>query len=265
MTHNLAALLWQARTSGGHVPPEAAAALDSIEAAYRVQDGIEALSGMPRCGWKVGATSKVARQLLDAPGPVTAPMFKPFCFQSPAKVAVFMDHNASVESEFAFRFARDLPPRRKPYSLEEVLDAVDALLPAIEIVGGRFRGGLPGIGPYRLIADMAIHTAFVSGQETARWQGIDLTSHSVSLFKNGKLEATGIGADVLGGPSLVLQGVANHLSGRSESILAGQIVTTGTCTGITPVSHGDNFTADFGTLGSVRVRIVGAQGESISQ
>ncbi len=258
MTDALADLLWNARTSGGLVPPQAAAGLDSIEAAYRVQDRIEALAGMPRYGWKVGATSKAAQQLLDTDRPVTAPMFAPFCFDTPAEVAFFAAHNASVESEFAFRFARDLPPRRKPYSLEEVLDAVDALLPAIEIVGGRFRGGLQSIGPYRLIADMAIHTAFVSGQETTHWRGTDLRSHSVSLFKNGKLEATGTGADVLGDPLLVLHWTANHLSARGEPILAGQIVTTGTCTGLAPVSHGDSLTADFGTLGAVRVRIAEA-------
>ena len=147
-----------------------------------------------------------------------------------------------------------------PYSQDEVIDAVDALLPAIEIVGGRFEGGFNRIGPIRLIADMVAHTAFVSGQETTNWRGIDLRSHSVSLFKNGEQVGEGTGSLVLGDPLLVLHWTANHLLDRGESIKAGQIVTTGTCTGITPVAEDDVFTADFGTLGKVEVRIVPKRG-----
>ena len=252
----LANLLWKARSSGGLVPAEAASGIDSIEAAYGVQRKVEALVAMPRYGWKVGATSQEAQRVLDIEEPATAPMFAPTSFQSPADVAVFAGQSASVESEFAFRFVRDLPNRPTPYSLEEVLDAVDALLPAIEIVGGRFEGGFGGLGPIRLIADMVAHTAFVSGQETADWRGIDLKSHSITLFRNGEKVGEGTGSRVLGDPLLVLHWTANHLVSRGESIKAGQIVTTGTCTGITPVTEEDDvLIADFGALGKVEVKI----------
>ncbi len=259
-TDEIANLLWKARSLGGLVPIAAASGIDSIEAAYRVQGKIEALADMPRCGWKVGATSQEAQRVLDIEGPATAPMSVPTCFQSPADVAVFPGQSGSVESEFAFRFARDLPKRSTPYSQDEVIDAVDALLPAIEIVGGRFEDGFNRIGPIRLIADMVAHTAFVSGQEVTNWRGIDLKSHSVSLFKNGEQVGEGTGSLVLGDPLLVLHWTANHLLDRGESIKAGQIVTTGTCTGITPVAEDDVFTADFGTLGKVEVRIVPKRG-----
>ena len=210
---------------------------------------------MPRYGWKVGATSQEAQRALDMEAPATAPMSAPTSFQSPADVAVFPNQSASVESEFAFRFARDLPKRPTPYSKEEVVDAVDALLPAIEVVGGRFEGGFGRIGPVRLIADMVAHTAFVSGQEIADWRGVDLRSHSVTLFRNGERVGEGTGSLVLGDPLLVLHWTANHLLSRGESIKAGQIVTTGTCTGITPVAENDVFIADFGALGKVEVKI----------
>ena len=38
---------------------------------------------------------------------------------------------------------------------------------------------------------------------------------------------------------------------------AGDIVTTGTCTGFQPVAPGDSVTADFGTLGRVEVSFTG--------
>ncbi len=254
-TDEIANLLWRARSLGGLVPSAAASGIDSIEAAYCVQGKIETLLAMPRYGWKVGATSQEAQRVLDIDGPATAPMSVPTSFRSPADVAVFPGQSASVESEFAFRFARDLPKRQTPYSMDEVIDAVDALLPAIEIVGGRFEGGFNKLGSIRLIADMVAHTAFVSGQEVTNWRGIDLRSHSISLFRNGERVGEGTGLLVLGDPLLVLHWTANHLLDRGESIKAGQVVTTGTCTGITPVAEGDVFIADFGTLGNVEVRI----------
>ena len=252
----LARRLWQARTYGGQVPVESAAGLTSVDDAYDVQRGIEALAAMPRSGWKVGATSRDAQRSLGADGPVTAPMFAPFCFETPATVAVFPDQSSSVECEFAFRFSRDLPPRPDDYSLSEVVEAVDSLLPAIEVVGGRFEDGLGRIGHARLVADMSAHTAFVSGREVVDWRDVDLESHRVDLFRNGRAVRTGSGSDVLGSPLRVLHWTANHLSRRGESIEAGHIVTTGTCTGILRVSHGDALVADFGVLGRVEARIV---------
>ena len=258
MSESLEALaenLWRVRTSGGQVPVAAAAELATVADAYRVQRMIEARASMRRFGWKVGATSEAAQRSLDSDGPVSAPMHAPSCFESPALVSVFPGQSASVECEFAFRFCRDLPRRPETYGLDEVLEAVCGLLPAIEVVGGRFEDGLSGIGQRRLIADMSAHTAFVHGWEQTGWRAIDAKSHRVSLYRNGAAVRDGVGSNALGDPLLVLLWIANHLSSRGESIDAGQIVTTGTCTGITPAAHNDRFVADFGTLGLVEATI----------
>lgn len=251
----LSKALWQARTSGGRVPVSTASELATVDDAYRVQHIIETLAPMPRFGWKVGATSEAAQRSLNADGPVSAPMHTPFCYESPATVNVFPGQSASVECEFAFRFRRDLPARREDYSLEEVLEAVGGVLPAIEVVGGRFEDGLSGIGQLRLIADMSAHMAFIYGPERSDWRALDAKTHRVSLYRNAVLVRHGIGSNALGDPLLVLLWTANHLSRRGESIEAGQVVTTGTCTGITPVASADHFVADFGTLGRVEVTI----------
>ena len=194
----LARALWQARTSGGQVPAAAAAELASPGDAYRVQRIIESLAPAPRFGWKVGATSEAAQRSLDADGPVTAPMHTPFCFESPAVVSVFPGQSASVECEFAFRFSRRLPARAAPYGLNDVLEAVGGVLPAIEVVAGRFEDGLSGIGQLRLIADTSAHTAFVYGPERTDWRAVDAKSHRVSLYRNGALARDGIGSNALG-------------------------------------------------------------------
>ena len=42
----------------------------------------------------------------------------------------------------------------------------------------------------------------------------------------------------------------------SRGLLANDIVMTGTCTGITPLSPGDEAVGDFGAIGQVRARFV---------
>lgn len=258
VTGELAAALWRARTEGGVVPRAAGDSLVSEDAAYRVQREAASLAAMPRIGWKVGATSAAAQALLATDAPVTAPMLAGDCFDSPAEVAVFAGHDTSVECEFAFRFARDLPPRKGAYGRAEVLAAVAALISAIEIVGCRFEGGLSGLGKTRLIADMAANTAWVKGPEHANWNATDPKHRSVRLYRNGKFVAEGAGANALGDPLNVLEWIANHLSALGDGIKAGEIVSTGTCTGVTPIAPGQPLVADFGDLGRVEVCFVAA-------
>ena len=250
--------LRRTRSEGGLVPRSVADCLVSLEVAYAVQERVANSPSMTQAGWKVGATSAEPQKLLGTNEPATAPMFQPFCFESPATVSVFQGHEASIEAEFAFRFSRSLPSRPGGYSLDEVLDAVETVMPAIEVVGCRFEGGYDGLGALRLIADMTAHSAFVSGRGTAQWRELDLASHAVKLFKNGEQVAEGYGANVLDGPLSVLEWTANHLSQLGESIKAGEIITTGTCTGVTPVSPGDMAIADFGNLGQVELQIIAA-------
>jgi len=254
----LAAALWRARCEGGTVLRDAIGGLDTVDGAYAVQREIAALAGLARAGWKVGATSAAAQTLLATQAPATAPLFAEHCHVSPATVSVFAGQDASVESEFAFRFARDLPPREAPYGRAEVVAAVGALMPAIEVVGCHFEGGFRDMGAARLIADMVANTAWVKGEERADWRGLDVKAHPVRLFRDGRPVAEGVGANALGDPLYVLQWTANHLSQQGDGIRAGEVVSTGTCTGVTPVTAGETMVADFGDLGRVEVRITAA-------
>lgn len=257
--HELARALWRARTGGGIIARADADDIQSVVAAYDVQRRVAALAGMQRAGWKVGATSEAAQQLLAVGEPATAPMFTADCHKSPAEVAVFAGHGASVESELAFRFTVALPPRKQSYSRDEVLAAVGAVLPAMEVVGCRFEGGFPGIGAARLIADMVANTAWVRGPERADWRRFDLKRHAVRLIRAGNTVAEGVGANAFGDPLSVLEWTANHLSSLGDGIAAGEVVSTGTLTGVTAVKPGDRMLADFGELGRVEARFVAAR------
>ena len=67
----------------------------------------------------------------------------------------------------------------------------------------------------------------------------------------GEVAATGSGAEVLSGPLGILEWLANELAAGGAGLEAGEVVTTGSCTGVVPVGAGSRVQADFGSLGIV--------------
>jgi 2-keto-4-pentenoate hydratase len=160
-----------------------------------------------------------------------------------------------AEAEFAFRFGHALPKRDEPYAVEEVLAAVESLHPAIEIPDSRYHD-FARVGAPQLIADDACACWFVLGQATtADWRERDLVRHTVAVFRNGNLAATGSGANVLGDPRLALAWIANELNRFGDGLRAGEVVTTGTCITPIPIAAGDRLHADFGAFGVVEARL----------
>jgi 2-keto-4-pentenoate hydratase len=108
-----------------------------------------------------------------------------------------------------------------------------------------------GIG---VCADNSGGTEFVMADGIADWRGLDLPAQKVSLEVDGERRAEGLGSAVMGDPIEALVWLANHLSRRAIGLRAGEIVTTGSCTGITKVDAGAEVRADFGNLGTLTVR-----------
>ncbi len=254
LSSELASRLWQARQDGIPVPRNAGDFLSSVQEAYQVQAETIKLAKLDSIGWKVGATSEAVQKMVGVDAPAPACMFADRCYDNGATVPIFDTFEIGLECEFAFRFADALPTRSAPYKREEVLSAVDSVVPALELVGTRFEGGLAGLGAMHLIADMAVHSAWVKGDETQNWRQFNLKDHPIRLFQNDALVAQGLGENALGDPLNVLEWLANHLSALGTGVKAGDVISTGTCTGVVSVAPGDTFVADFADLGAVRMR-----------
>ena len=116
--------------------------------------------------------------------------------------------SASPNSPFAWR--RDLPPRSSPYTVQQVLDAVDTLHPAIEIPDSRF-SDFVSAGAAQIIADNACAHLFVLGAPTtANWRALDLVEEKPVITLRGK-QFIGHGKNVLGDPRVALAWLANEL------------------------------------------------------
>jgi 2-keto-4-pentenoate hydratase len=223
---------------------------------YRVQAHVAQLSGQKIFGWKIAATSKAGQLHIGVDGPLAGRLLENRVFQSGASVPLEGNIMKVAEAEFAFRMERDLPPRKAPYSIDEVIAAVSSMHPAIEIPDSRYRDFVSAGAP-QLIADNACASYLVIGAATpADWRRSNLARHQVTAHVNGKLVREGSGENVLGDPSIALTWIANELSQVGDALRRGETITTGTCIAPAPIAAGDHVVADFGVFGRVETRLI---------
>jgi 2-keto-4-pentenoate hydratase len=219
---------------------------------YAVQATLANLSTGKLFGWKIAATSEAGQRHINVAGPLAGRILTETVIADGGTATMKGNEMRVGEAEFAFRMARDLPPRAKPYSVQQVLDAVGTLHPAIEIPDSRFVDFV-GAGEAQLIADNACAHLFVLGASTgADWRARDLVEERPVITLRGK-QYVGHGKNVLGDPRVALTWCANELRSLGITLRAGEVVTTGTCYPPLPIQSGDFFVADFGALGKVSV------------
>ena len=225
------------------------------EEGYAVQATLEGRTAVPLFGWKIAATSTAGQAHINVTGPLAGRLLREKAFDTGAQLPFGVNHMKVAEAEFAFRMGQDLPPRARPYSVEEALDAVATLHPAIEVPDSRF-DDFTIVGAPQLIADNACAHLFVLGPAAETdWRALDLVEHR-AIGTAGSVTREGKGANVLGDPRVALAWLVNELSGLGITLKAGEVVTTGTCLVPLPIEPDVEVTADFGTLGCVSARIV---------
>lgn len=219
---------------------------------YAIQAAIERYSTTHLFGWKIAATSAAGQKHINVAGPMAGRILSETVIPDGGTASMAGNEMAVAEPEFAFRMRVDLPARSAPYSVQQVLDAVDTLHPAIEIPDSRF-ADFTAAGEAQLIADNACAHLFVLGPATtADWRAMDLIEHRPVIAMRGET-FTGHGKNVLGDPRVALAWLANELRQLGINLKAGRVVTTGTCHPPLPIKAGDFCAADFGALGKVSV------------
>jgi 2-keto-4-pentenoate hydratase len=242
----LAERLLAARASGraiAELPTELVPADDA--AAYEVQERVARRVG-PIAGWKVGAASPEAE-------PSCAPLFADVVTASPARFDAARFPLGGIEGELAFRFGQDLPPRGRPYGAEEVWQAIASLHPAIELVQSRF-ADFRAQDRRTLLADNLANGAFCSGA-AADWRGVDFLTQPASLHIDGREVARAVGGNAAGHPGRLLAWLANHCAARGRPLAAGDIVTTGTHTGLVFAAAGASVEVRFPGVGEARLSL----------
>jgi 2-keto-4-pentenoate hydratase len=207
--------------------------------------------GERRIGYKAACTSTIAQQALQVGAPLFGQLLSHSSHPSGATLAANSFIHRVIESEFAFRIGTDVAPAAGGHSVESVVELIDAVIPAIEIVDYRFADWT--VGAPQVAADNAIHGAWISGVPQTDWRRLDLSNAGVVARRNGEVVSTGSGAAVLGHPLAVVAWLANELPMHGLRLQAGDVVTTGVTTGVFDAAAGDRIESEFDGVGSVSV------------
>jgi len=220
---------------------------------YRIQEALRDLLaadfGAP-VGYKIGCTSAVMQQYLDIPHPCGGSVFTRGVHDSGVSLRHSDFVRVGVECEIAVRLARDLEPSRAPFTADAVADAIEAYLPAIEIVDDRY-ADWQTIGAPTLVADDFFAAACVLGKPVPRSAAPDLLEVAGRAIVNGVEVSRGTGADVLGHPHNALAWLANHLAASGKSLRAGELVLTGSLVKTIWLNAGDSVLMELAGLGNV--------------
>ena len=222
----------------------------SIEDAYRVQSMVvdrRIGRGERPVGYKVGCTSSSIRRQFGLTDPICARVMAPHVFFGNTRLAWADYYQPAVEPEFVFMMAHDL--RDEVGDGEPIERAIEFVSPGIEIHNYQFWFGKPTL--QELIASGGIHAGLVVGDHKVRPDAIDWEMEGVGIFKSGALTASGIAAEIMGGPMISLRWLVNHLVRRGDMLKAGDLVIPGSPVQLVPVDRGDRVTARFTHVGTV--------------
>jgi 2-oxo-3-hexenedioate decarboxylase/2-keto-4-pentenoate hydratase len=239
-------------------PPEIDGA--SLDEAYAMQEALQDRLIPERgaiAGYKIALTTPVMQQLMGVDQPCAGAIFASMIHRSPAVLRAGDYGRVAVECEIAMRLGADLPVRPRPYGRDEVAPAVEACLPAIELIEDHGCDEYKAVGARGLIANNAWNAGCVLGPAVAGWRDLDLAAISGSMAINGVEVGRGRGGDVLNGhPLQGLAWIANTLAARGRPLRRGMIVLTGSVVSTQWPRPGDTVGVSFAGLGEASARFV---------
>lgn len=199
----------------------------------------------PVGGWKVGARHATAE-------PSCAPLPASGLLPSGATLDGPAWRMRGLEVELAVRLGRDLEADAPP-SAQQVRLALDAVLPAVEVVETRL-ADWAGSDPLAQLADLQTHGALVLGAPQAVPAQLDLRDVVAYLAADGQPLASARGGNPAADLFRLLGWLAAHCTRQGTPLRAGQVVTTGSCTGLLFAAAGTQVQAELQGIGQVRLQ-----------
>ena len=215
-------------------------------AAFAVQDATLGLLG-GSAGWKVGAKDPSAE-------PGCAPLPATGVMRSGVVLPDASHRLRGIEVEVALRLGRDLIPDSPEIDMAELMAAVESVIPAIEVVESRFQDWRES-DPLAQLADLQSHGTLVVGEPAGLSPAdVDLRTVEAYLAFDGQPVATTRGANPAADIWRLLAWLAWHAAQRGMPLRAGDVVTTGSCTGLLFAPEGARVQALLPGVGSVELR-----------
>lgn len=231
----------------------------TIEDAYRVQAAwleLRLARGEVLIGHKIGLTSRAMQQAMAITTPDSGFLTDRMQFRPDSELSAAAFCDPKVEVELAFVLAEDLSGT--DLSVDDVLDATEHVIPAVELIAARSFRRDPETGRTRTvvdtIADNAADAGIICGPTPVGPREVDLRWVGALAHRNGVIEETGLAAGVLDHPARGIAWLARRYAEQGLTLLKGQTILAGSFTRPVDVAEGDEFAFDFGPLGRFTVR-----------
>ncbi len=244
-------------------PPSRRHPAMTLEDAYAIQAAwieLQVASGAVVRGHKIGLTSRAMQMAMKIDEPDFGALLDYMFIESGATIEAGRYLDPKIEVEFAFVLGAPLD--RPDVTVDDVLDATDHVVPALELIDARSFRVHPDDGATRTvrdtIADNAADAGIVIGSRQVspdRARAGDLRWAGAILERNGVVEETGLGAGVLNDPAMGVVWLANRLHGLGIPLAAGETILAGSFTRPVDCRPGDEFRVDFGDLGVIELAV----------
>ncbi len=201
-------------------------------------------------GKKIGLTSRAMQQMLGVHEPDYGQITDDMVGEEEIAISRSKLLQPRVEAEIAFILNNKLVG--PGVTLTKVLQATAGVIPVFEIIDSRIKDWKIKIQD--TVADNASSAMIVPGSKLVPVDQVNLKYVGLVLEKNGEIIDTAAGAAVLGHPALAVAWLVNKLSEFGIALEPGEIVLSGSLTKAYEVTGNDLFVANFGSLGSVKVK-----------
>lgn len=237
-------------TAQAIAPVTSHAADFDVPTAYRVAAAIHrqrVADGARAVGRKIGFTNARVQAQYGVHAPIWGHVYdRTLAYLSPgATFAIGRLSIPRIEPEIAVHF-RDAPPADG--SLDEILASIDWIAHGLEIVQSpypewKFQAA-------DAVAASSMHAALLLGEpRPVAGLGTDvigaLERFSLLLSCDGQLRDSGTGTNVLGHPLAPIAHLAKVLKAQSDSVKAGEVITTGSITAALLIKPGETWTTEI--------------------
>jgi len=222
----------------------------SVDDAYQIQLEIirdKQEKGAVIVGKKIGLTSEAMQEMLKVDKPDYGHLLDDMIYEEESIIPLNSFIQPRVEFEVAFVLKRDL--KGPGVTMDDVIDATDYVVPAIEIIDSRIRDWQ--IKFEDTVADNGSSAGAIFGKNQVLLRDIDLPNVEMKVYKNGEFLDTATGAAVLGNPIHAVVWLANAVGEYDIALHKGEKILAGALSKAVPIEDGDKFEAAFTDIGTV--------------
>lgn len=245
-----------ARLSARALPDYPGPLPETLADAYARQDAAIALWPDATAGWKVGGVADSWAALLGE-SRLVGPIFRRHVwhFQAGAvtPLPIIPGGFAAVEAEYVFVLAASAPAAQTEWTPAQAADLVGEMRVGIELAGSPL-ATINELGPAVVVSDFGNNAGLILGEPIAGWRERPPESLTCETYLDGRRVGQGGAASIPGGPLAALAFALGRSARRGRALEAGDLISTGACTGIHPIKVDEQACVVFAGAAALHCR-----------